>query len=59
MQHATILDPVSPGPPKTATTILVRLLIDDKARWVAWAKRKRKPLSKLIRKAVENDIKKG
>lgn len=49
-------DTVSPGPPKTATTLLVRLPIDDKARWKAWAKKKRKPLSVLIRRAVEKDI---
>ena len=48
-----------PGPPKTSTTLLVRLLIEDKARWDAWAKRKGKNLSDLIRKAVETAIKKG
>lgn len=45
-----------PGPPKTATTLLLRLAILDLARWKAWAKRKRKPLSTLIREAVERAI---
>lgn len=48
--------PGMPGPPKSATAIALRLKIEDKARWKAWAKRRRTALTELIREAVERAI---
>lgn len=50
------IDDRMPGPQKTSTTLLLRLLIEDKARWDKFARRKRRPLSELIRESFERTI---